>query len=82
MEDLIRDANLLQLFPTSVPRLTTISQSVYNIMHSVEAVKIWKKYPLLQWYKEKMEGHQRHAFRNYLLTTFRDNTPRPESEPM
>ena len=30
MEDLINDANVLQLFPTSVPRLATISQSVYN----------------------------------------------------
>ena len=59
-----------------------MSQSVYNIMHSVEAVRIWKKHPLLQWYKEKVEGHQRHAFRNYLLTVYKDKTSKPESELM
>ena len=37
---------------------------------------------MVQCYEEKVEGHQRHAFRNYLLFVYTTRTPKPESEIM
>ena len=82
MEGLIDNANELQLLLTSARRLAIISQSVYNVLHSVEAVRIWNRNPLLEWYRKKVVEHQSHAFRNYLLAVYRKRAPKSEPAPL
>ena len=81
MEDLIENANQLQLLSTSAPKLAIVFQPVHNVLNSVEAVKVWKKHPLVECYMKKVVGHHRHAFRNYLLMVYR-RVPKPEPAPM
>ena len=56
VEDLVIDATREQILPNVVSLHVTVSQSVSNIMDVVEAIKLWKKSPLLDWYRKSGHG--------------------------
>ena len=67
--------NRMPLLRNSALRLAIMFQPVHNILNSVEAVEVWKKHHLAEWYKKKVVGHQRHAFESVYLEFTSEGSP-------